>query len=1073
MPRLVLLTLLLALPGAAMEGTLLWTNGDRSQGEWLGLRDGWLDWRTPLLKETTRLWMPRLHGWEAAASSTRSAPLTGEGWLRLQDGSYFSGSKLAKDGQAWTLENAHAGDLRVTDAAVVEWLRLQPTGALRYAGPGGKAPWIDANPGESPGQRWSMAPGGVLRTRSIGQGIGLPLHLPARSRLDLWLRTEQKDRPPRFSLRLRRQGQSAELVTWMEELVGRSEDSGVALDTLYDSRCVVVLCMDFPARQAFAYDLQGKEKGRWTISGTFPSHEVRLLGGPGSGLVGWLANALAQGKASPQEVKSAHRSDEVTDLNNGLTLVNTGAQLVLERLLVREWDGRPPPSRPAQGPFIELLDGSVRPGTINAIRGSEVRPQKGPPIPLSEVAWISWQPLATTFQQEAFSPGIQAAQLRYADSTTFHGRLLSGDGQQVVFKPDWSVPPVRARRQGLASLRWHEPEPLDGPLTSNTSFQDVLTLEPKGPRYRGHWVPASDSQPHWRLDGADRGVLLDPPPDWSLQRPMPDPVTASHDLPTMASLDTGEIVPVKLADWQGDQTPLYSTWSTDPMRRLPLARVRTLELAGPGLQTRGFADAGWIALPGSAIAVVQADKRSVKLPAGSRLAHGSFLQGNQLQFSLNGESYCSLRVRLFTAGLEEKSPHLALLLSRSGSTLYSGVEDPRRPGQLTGSYHRVRIDPEAPCPITLKWTLKQLELHVSGMLVFRQNLSDKITSGNGLILEPFGMWGNQTRPSEISHLLLRHFPGARPRPALDADTRAWSLAVPRRLADDPPKHLLVAANGDVLRGTIAALNPRHLILRSGLEEWQVPRERITSLLLPAPPPPLTSPEATSPKTSPPSGLWIRTREGGRLCLRVRSLGPLWIEGDSHHLGPCRVPVSEVFALSTQPPPALGHLPHDLTFQLAPEPDLQAPTPAAALLHQQAPEFKLDLAGGGVFELKEARGQVVVLDFWASWCGPCLVALPELVEAMQDLPSDRVRLVGVNLGQSRAEVERFLAARDWGLVSALDLDRQVGTQYGATAIPHTVVVDAQGRIAHLHTGHTATSTASLIKVVRELLDATPP
>ena len=1062
---------LLTAASAGADSTLLWTNGDRSQGTWLSLSEGWLEWRTPLVRDPVRLWMPRLLGWDAAPSSPSTTAILEEGLLRLQDGSFFGASRLGKATAEWTLENQHAGDLRMAAHAVVEWRRLRPEGALKYAGPGGSPEWMPNAPGPSPVQRWAMAPGGVLRTRSIDQATSLPLFLPARTRLDFWLRTDQKNQPPHFSLRVRRQGQSCELVTWLEELVGHGEGAPAHLDTLFESNCAWTLCIDFSSGLAQAFDHRGKEKGRWQISGRFSPNAVVAPGSVGSGLLGMLANALAQGAVNQQRVANDRGKDQIKDIENGLTLVNTGANLTLERLLVREWDGRPPSPRPIDQPFIELLDGSVREGAITAIRAGQVQQESGERTSLADVAWIS-MPATRDYPNEAFTPGTASARLHFADQSLFQGRLRTADAQRLSFQPEWSDGLVTAQREHLTSVRWHEPETLAGPLTNNHTHQDVLASEPKGPRFRGQWVPAADSLPHWRFDGGANSGLLVPTQDWSLQRPLPDPTTPPKTLPSLAHLDSGEVVPVEIIAWQSNQTRLHCPWSLDPQHCLPFAHVRCIDLAGPGLQTNGFGDHAWTPLPGSSLPTISPDHRSAKLPPGSRLGHGSLLQGNQFHFALSGDSYGSLRLRLFTDGLQEKSPHLSLLVYFSGDTLYCGVEDPRRPGQMTGSNHRVPIEPNKPAHLMLKWSAQQLEFHASGMLLFRQNLSEKLVSGTGLILEPASMWGNPLRSCTVSHLQMRHFPGARARPAFDADTRAWSLSVPRRLADDPPRHLLLAANGDLLRGTLEALDDRQLTLRSGLEEWRVPRTRVHSILLPAALPKAEKAPRT-PATKPPQGLWIRTRQGGRLCLQVRALGPHWIEGDSLHLGPCRLPVEEVFSLSNQPPQDALHPNHGLEFQLNPEPALEAASKASPLMGQQAPDFKLNLANGGVFDLQKARGQVIVLDFWASWCGPCLMSIPQLIEAMKGLPSDQVKLVGVNLGQPRAEVERFLQARDWDFTSALDFDQKVAPQFGATAIPHTVVIDATGKIAHVQTGHTATSTQQVVQAVRALLKPTDP
>lgn len=134
------------------------------------------------------------------------------------------------------------------------------------------------------------------------------------------------------------------------------------------------------------------------------------------------------------------------------------------------------------------------------------------------------------------------------------------------------------------------------------------------------------------------------------------------------------------------------------------------------------------------------------------------------------------------------------------------------------------------------------------------------------------------------------------------------------------------------------------------------------------------------------------------------------------------------------------------------------------------EVVLTSSQGEATTLKDqlGGGKALLLDFWASWCGPCLKAMPEVMEVMKALPKEKVRLVGVNQGQAKAEVKTFLEARAWDLEVALDLDQKVGGLFGVKGIPHTVVVGPDGKVAWVSTGYTATMAKELSEVVRKLL-----
>ncbi len=1086
--------LALAQPGGAPAAeTLWWPHADRQLGRWLGVEDGWLIWQAELLAEPVRLWLPRLHGWDADAGAAGNQTTPQGAWrLRLGDGSFFGADDPAFGAGAWSLTNAHAGSLHVDAAAVREMMRWEATGPLLFAGPDGETEMTHENRGNKPGQRWEAVPGGMLRTRSIDQAISLPLALPERLRLDLWLRTEAKDQPPKFRLKLRRSGQGVELETWMEELVGRGDGMPARFATLHEPACAVTLCVDFKARRAWAYDMDGKEMGVWKVRGVMKKTQTRTpeKGRAAGGLFGVLAEALVPGLVR----QDAAASQQKKEIENGWTLVNLGSDLTLERVLAREWDGEPPMARPMKEAFVELLDGRVIAGAVKGITAGIVQAGSEPGVKLEEVAWIHAAPRQEKKAKQAAGPDAAAtvpepgARVRCADGSFFYvEKIVSADGRTLTLEAAWAREAMTLRRAGLESLRWYVPEPLAGPLLSNHSHLDGLQPD-KGPFSKGRWEPGPGAVPRWRLDGAERSAPVKIKDGWSIRLAQPETVGDNKVvelLPSMAYLASGEIIPVEVASWEAKDAVVRTPFVVEPgQNRLPAAAIRALELAGPGLQTKGFGDLGWTLLHGGAQAMTRAeDGRSVTLQAGAALGHGSFLQGTQLNFALSGDSYGALRLRLFCDGVQEKSPHLALLVFLNGNSAYCGVEHPQRPGQMTNSFS-LPIEYNKPCPVMLKWNAKQVELHIKGNLAFRQNLMDKTASGTGLILEPAGMWGNETRPCTLGNLTLRAFPGARTRPSLDSDTHAWALQVPRRQADDPPRHLLLAANGDLLRGTLEALDSRALTLRSGLETLEVPRARVATVVLPRTrtaeeaktPPPAKDADKKQPKAAPPpkdepaGTLWLSTADGGRVRLEVTSLGPEWVEGRSAILGSCRLPVEQIIELSTAPPHSGAGPYDDWVFAPAPEPDLAGAGESAKLVGQEAPAFELGMVGGGKFALKkEAKGKVVVLDFWASWCGPCLHALPELMETMRDLPQDRVLLLGVNQGQPHDEVKTFLQTRGWELPVALDLDRKVSGQYGAEAIPHTVVIGPDGKVAWVKTGHTPTAAQELLEAVRKLLE----
>ena len=122
---------------------------------------------------------------------------------------------------------------------------------------------------------------------------------------------------------------------------------------------------------------------------------------------------------------------------------------------------------------------------------------------------------------------------------------------------------------------------------------------------------------------------------------------------------------------------------------------------------------------------------------------------------------------------------------------------------------------------------------------------------------------------------------------------------------------------------------------------------------------------------------------------------------------------------------------------------------------KAPDFTLARADGpgGSVKLSDLRGHVVLLDFWATWCPPCLAMLPTLDDLYREWHPRGAEFVGIDSDGpqlSRAELQAFLARQPSPYPVVLD-DKEVGGLYGVYSIPHLVVVGRDGAIARVFVG----------------------
>jgi thiol-disulfide isomerase/thioredoxin len=143
-----------------------------------------------------------------------------------------------------------------------------------------------------------------------------------------------------------------------------------------------------------------------------------------------------------------------------------------------------------------------------------------------------------------------------------------------------------------------------------------------------------------------------------------------------------------------------------------------------------------------------------------------------------------------------------------------------------------------------------------------------------------------------------------------------------------------------------------------------------------------------------------------------------------------------------------------------------------LCGQQGYEFKLDSLDGRTFRLAERKGRLVVLDFWATWCGPCMQTMPLVEEVVREFAGRGVELVAVNMEEQPAQIKAVLERHKLKLTVVLDRDGIVATKYAVTAIPQTVVIDRDGKVARLYVGGGKNTADSLRKALDELTKHKP-
>ncbi len=325
---------------------------------------------------------------------------------------------------------------------------------------------------------------------------------------------------------------------------------------------------------------------------------------------------------------------------------------------------------------------------------------------------------------------------------------------------------------------------------------------------------------------------------------------------------------------------------------------------------------------------------------------------------------------------------------------------------------------------------------------------------------------------------------------ISATTRERLLMVPRARRDDPPTHLICSRTGDFLRGRLVGMDEDQLRVEVRLETRRIDRDLVAQIFwmhpedIPSDSSELTEVD-TDEKTIGSSGelhLQARRADGTRISFDFQACrDEFMLVGHNSVLGECQVDVRQVDQLLLGVPNArslegspladwrLHHAPIPKAFLPgAGEGGGEASGTESSLVGNPAPEFELELLGGETFHLGDSRGRVVVLDFWASWCGPCIQAMPQIEQVVAEFPETEVELIGVNLQEQPATISATLERLELDLTVALDRTGGVAEQYGVTAIPQTVIIDPDGNVARLYVGIHTSLAQEMHDSISELL-----
>lgn len=327
---------------------------------------------------------------------------------------------------------------------------------------------------------------------------------------------------------------------------------------------------------------------------------------------------------------------------------------------------------------------------------------------------------------------------------------------------------------------------------------------------------------------------------------------------------------------------------------------------------------------------------------------------------------------------------------------------------------------------------------------------------------------------------------------LSDEERDFVLTVPRGQRFETLQQLAIARNGDLLRGKLLSIGKELVHFQVGARELELPRERFTGIVWMEPP--LAKPQERVTEDTRPgaqsesAGLNIAAssserrltkakavasqdadridlilENGLRLQLSSARLVDTTIEGVSKWTGKAHVPLSAVRQIrfdAADLAEDVAALPL-LRLAAAKEPRLAIANSSddnAPLVGTRSPLVGKPMGlltcttlGGSTFSTKDVRGKILVVDFWATWCAPCVRELPKTVATVAAFPAEQVQLLAINQGENVNAIKTFVDVHDWQVNVGLDPESEWSRHFNFTTIPQTMIIGKDGSVLRVYTG----------------------
>jgi thiol-disulfide isomerase/thioredoxin len=1070
---------------SATSTYLKWVNGDLLPGELVSATATHLKWGSKSFVDPFELDVTSLDYMRFATPdmTKHGEPIR----IVLANGDIVFGDLIGITADFIEFTSKRHAQCRVKRSQVVSIQRLAH-GSLIYLGPGGRTGWKSLNPSFKT-THW-IPVDGYLTTRISGAELYREIEYADQVEVEVILKWIRK---PGFLIALGAPvgNQISKgvvgLETWDDTLVIHSEDDFEVVTQITGAMKSIQLrlFLDYAKGECSVFSREGKR----------------------------LAFLKMETKGKPKRP--------------GFFIRNKGSDLSLVRVRASKWAGSPPKEVQEGINRVHLVDGTIKYGKIKSYdksKGMVIVDKNGDESTVTYEQFDSMYLPIEVKKQTKLPP----TRVSFIDGAVVSGKLVGVKDQTIGILTSYSDQPIWSKLASVRIINLTHPKapkavlPPDVLMLSNSKLHGKLagTSDPKTPLA---WLPVGSRNASGIKSSLSGQIIR--------ERPEAGESPIDQGLRDILYLTNQDVVPCKIQAVDDDHlhiaTPLVE------IKKIPNSDVKAVELAlSEPIESEGFGDPGWKVESFAGKGGVDHNPKEIVFHKPGRVSHNTILFGDEASFDIkwNVASSFMITASAFTRDarrMPRGATNVNIQVNQQTIWITGGN------GHFFGNVQPVNC-PKGTAKIKFKADGKQLKILVNGKQSHVVHFPGGKIPGNGISLSfsPTDGTNGRNRMLVMSNFEVTQSSGGRATPRIASEKKEVILTVPRMRRDNPPSHVLVARNGDMLRGRLTGLSENTVKFTSRLDDFNFARDRLaciiwlhaeqflkdkkkakndakkdeSALVVPENVKPnvavgnlvdkfvleklaqagVTRLTPAKPEIVPitpvgePFVIRVELSHGTRITFQPSQVKDGQLIGTSKVLGAVSVPLNAIRKLhmgSTTKTQSTAYA--DWVLKAAPESKLaSSPSRGAGgrsfgsdspLLGKTIGKITITQLDGKLLQIGQLRGKVVILDFWATWCAPCVSSLPKVMDAVKMMDPNKVIFVAVNEGETKEVIAKFLTRRKWDLRVGLDTEMRIGDKLGASALPHTVVIGPDGKVAIVHTGTHPKIGEELTKVVNQLLE----